>query len=101
MLKRDVSGDPRRTGFHFGLVVIGTEIEVDVPFSGDPEMFKVQPGTFRPGTVVRRKDDPAKILHLTVMAFDVPRPLHLECGGSPACAVVGRRNKTLQAPRGE
>jgi hypothetical protein len=96
MLKRDVSGDPRRTGFHFGLVVIGTEIEVDVPFSGDPEMFKVQPGTFRPGTVVRRKDDPAKILHLTVMAFDVPRPLlrvrRISClcrGGSPKQDLAG------------
>ncbi len=30
------------------VMVTGVEISVDVPFSGDPQMFKVQPSTFNP-----------------------------------------------------
>ena len=46
--KRDVSGDPRRAFHHFHrgqgpLYATGTEIIMDVPFSGDPQMFKVKP----------------------------------------------------------
>jgi hypothetical protein len=46
--QRDVSGDPRRSFFldRAGPVVVtGAEISVDIPFSGDPQMFKVQPST--------------------------------------------------------
>jgi hypothetical protein len=48
--QRDVSGDPLRTSHHFGhggpLMGTGTEISVDVPFSGVPKMFEVRPSTF-------------------------------------------------------
>jgi hypothetical protein len=38
--KRDVSGDPRARD---RLYATGTEILMDVPFSGDPQMFGVKP----------------------------------------------------------
>ncbi len=48
--QRDVSGDPMRRFFydrHQGpIMVTGTEILLEVPFSGDPKMFEVQPGTY-------------------------------------------------------
>jgi hypothetical protein len=48
--QRDVSGDPMRRFFydtHSGpIMVTGAEICVDLPFSGDPKMFDVQPGTY-------------------------------------------------------
>ena len=47
--RRDVSGDPMRSFFydrHSGpIMVTGAEISVDLPFSGDPKMFDVQPAT--------------------------------------------------------
>jgi hypothetical protein len=46
--RRDVSGDPRRMAYFVerGPVhVTGTEVIVEVPFSGDPAMFKVRPST--------------------------------------------------------
>jgi hypothetical protein len=49
--QRDVSGDPNRV-FFYGhdrggpFMMTGTEITVDVPFSGDPAMFKVRPNTY-------------------------------------------------------
>jgi hypothetical protein len=47
---RDVSGDPMRRFFydrHSGpIMVTGAEISVDLPFSGDPKMFDVRPGTY-------------------------------------------------------
>jgi len=43
----DISGDPRRywhsPGPHY---VRGTEVSLTVPFSGDPEFFKIRPSTF-------------------------------------------------------
>jgi hypothetical protein len=51
--QRDVSGDPMRIAFHMGhrgpLHVTGTEIVVEVPFSGDAELFKVRPNTYDSG----------------------------------------------------
>jgi hypothetical protein len=48
--QRDVSGDPMRRFFydrHQGqIMVTGTEIALEVPFSGDPQMFQVQPSTY-------------------------------------------------------
>ena len=48
--QRDVSGDPMRRFFydrHQGpIMVTGTEILLEVPFSGDPQMFRVQPSTY-------------------------------------------------------
>ena len=48
--QRDVSGDPMRRFFydrHQGpIIVTGTEILLEVPFSGDPQMFRVQPSTY-------------------------------------------------------
>lgn len=48
--QRDVSGDPMRRFFydrHSGpIMVTGAEICVHLPFSGDPKMFDVQPGTY-------------------------------------------------------
>jgi hypothetical protein len=44
--QRDVSGDPRRMAFHLNrgpVHVTGTEIIVEVPFTGDANMFHVQP----------------------------------------------------------
>lgn len=47
--QRDVSGDPMRRFFydrHQGpIIATGTEISLEVPFSGDPQMFQVQPST--------------------------------------------------------
>jgi hypothetical protein len=47
--QRDVSGDPMRRFFydrHQGpIMVTGTEIILEVPFSGDSQMFQVQPST--------------------------------------------------------
>jgi hypothetical protein len=46
--KRDVSGDPGRMAYHFGrgpTHVTGTEVIVEVPFTGDPQMFRIQPST--------------------------------------------------------
>jgi hypothetical protein len=48
--QRDVSGDPMRRFFydrHQGpIMVTGTEILLEVPFSGDPQIFRVQPSTY-------------------------------------------------------
>jgi len=48
--QQDVSGDPMRRFFydrHQGPIMItGTEILLEVPFSGDPQMFRVQPSTY-------------------------------------------------------
>lgn len=48
--QRDISCDPMRRFFydrHQGpIMVTGTEILLEVPFSGDPQMFEVQPGTY-------------------------------------------------------
>jgi hypothetical protein len=47
--QRDVSGDPRRFAYHMGggsVYVTGTEVIVEVPFSGDAQMFKVRPSTY-------------------------------------------------------
>ncbi len=48
--QRDVSGDPMRRFYydqHSGpIMVTGIEISVDVPFSGDSQLFSVQPSTF-------------------------------------------------------
>jgi hypothetical protein len=48
--QRDVSGDPGRS-FHYPgrrhpIMVTGIEISVEVPFSGDPQMFHVTPSTY-------------------------------------------------------
>ncbi len=47
--KRDVSGAPRRAAHLFSsgapVYVTGTEVIVEVPFSGDPQMFQVKPKT--------------------------------------------------------
>lgn len=46
--KRDVSGDRLRMGYNFGrgpVHVTGTEVVVEVPFTGDPQMFRIQPNT--------------------------------------------------------
>jgi hypothetical protein len=47
--QRDVSGDPMRRFFYdrhqSPIMVTGTEILLEVPFSGDPQMFRVQPST--------------------------------------------------------
>jgi len=51
--QRDVSGDPRRFAYHMGdgrpVHVTGTEVIVEVPFSGDPQMFRVRPNTYDTG----------------------------------------------------
>jgi hypothetical protein len=48
--KRDVTGDPRRIGFHLDpgrpMHVTGTEVVVEVPFSGDAALFKYRPSQF-------------------------------------------------------
>jgi len=45
----DVSGDPQRTAYFLGhggpVYVTGALVIVEVPFSGDPEMFRVRPST--------------------------------------------------------
>jgi hypothetical protein len=45
--KRDVSGDPGRTAYYSGRPahVTGTEVIVEVPFTGDPQIFRIQPST--------------------------------------------------------
>jgi hypothetical protein len=51
-LQRDVSGDPRRMAYFMDrgpVHVTGTEVIVQVPFSGDAEMFKVRPSTYDMG----------------------------------------------------
>ena len=51
--RRDVSGDPRRMAHYFDrggpVHVTGTEVIVEVPFSGDPQMFWVRPSTYDTG----------------------------------------------------
>ena len=50
--RRDVSGDPSRMAYFTGqrpVHVTGTEVIVEVPFSGDPEKFKVRPSTYDSG----------------------------------------------------
>lgn len=47
--KRDISGDPRRMfyqGYGGPTHATGTEISVEIPFSGDAELFKVKPNTY-------------------------------------------------------
>ncbi len=48
--RRDVSGDPRRAAYMFGhegpVHVTGTEVVVEVPFTGDSQMFWVRPNTY-------------------------------------------------------
>ncbi len=49
--QRDVSRDPRRMAFHMledrgPFFVTGTEVIIEIPFSGDRELFKVRPSTF-------------------------------------------------------
>jgi hypothetical protein len=46
--QRDVSDDPLRVAYYRsgGVYVNGTEVIVEVPFSGDPGMFKVRPRSF-------------------------------------------------------
>jgi hypothetical protein len=48
--QRDVSGDPRRAAYYFDrggpVHVTGTEVTVEVPFSGDPQMFWVRPSSY-------------------------------------------------------
>jgi hypothetical protein len=48
--QRDVSGDPRRMAYHLGdgrpVYVTGTEITVELPFTGEPDLFHVQPSTY-------------------------------------------------------
>jgi hypothetical protein len=44
--RRDISGDPGRMAYHLGrgpARVTGTEVIVEVPFAGDPQMFRIQP----------------------------------------------------------
>ena len=45
--RRDVSGDPQRMAYVAGgpVYVVGAEVTVEVPFSGDPQMFRVRPTT--------------------------------------------------------
>jgi hypothetical protein len=46
--KRGISGDPSRMAYHFGrgpTHVTGTEVIVEVPFTGDPQMFRILPNT--------------------------------------------------------
>jgi hypothetical protein len=47
--QRDVSGDPQRRFYYDydrSIMANGVEISMDVPFSGDPQMFSVQPNTY-------------------------------------------------------
>ena len=48
--KRDVSGDPRRFAYHMGegrpVYVTGTEVVIEVPFTGDAELFSVKPNPY-------------------------------------------------------
>lgn len=48
--QRNVSGDSRRIGYYLdpgrAMHVTGTEVVVEVPFSGDAAMFKYRPSTF-------------------------------------------------------
>ena len=48
--QRDVSGDPRRMAYYMDrggpVHVTGTEVIVEVPISGDAQMFKVRPSTY-------------------------------------------------------
>jgi hypothetical protein len=44
--QRDVSDDPFRMGYGRGPIhAIGTEVTLEVPFTGDPQMFSVSPST--------------------------------------------------------
>lgn len=48
-VRRDISGDPRRMGHYLDrgpVIATGTEVVIDVPFSGDAAMFSIQPQTF-------------------------------------------------------
>jgi hypothetical protein len=51
--RRDVSGDPRRFAYYGDrggpVYVTGTEVTVEVPFSGDPSILKVRPSTYDTG----------------------------------------------------
>ena len=66
--QRDVSGDPRRMAYHLGrggpVMVTGTEIVVDLPFSGDPQMFRVRPSTFN-------HSPPAATVHGNTLTFAI------------------------------
>jgi hypothetical protein len=66
--QRDLSGDPRRTAYHLGhrglLMVTGTEVLVDLPFSGDPQMLNVRPKTFNTSC-------PAADVHGNVLTFSI------------------------------
>jgi len=66
--QRDVSGDPRRMAYHLGqggpVMVSGTEITIDVPFSGDPGLFKVRPNTFN-------HSPPAANIHGNTLTFHI------------------------------
>jgi len=47
--QRDVSGDPQRMAYFINrgpVHIVGTEVIVEVPFSGDPKMFNVRPSTY-------------------------------------------------------
>lgn len=46
--QRNVSGDPQRMAYYSDrgpIYVTGAEVTVEVPFSGDPQMFEVRPST--------------------------------------------------------
>jgi hypothetical protein len=51
--RRDVSGDPLRAAYYFDrgrpIHVTGTEVTVELPFSGDPQMLWVRPSTHDTG----------------------------------------------------
>ena len=47
--RRDVSGDPRRIAYHLNhgpVHVTGTEITIEVPFTGDARIFHIKPNTY-------------------------------------------------------
>jgi hypothetical protein len=73
-IKVDLSGDPRRQFFREGPhFVPGIRIKVDIPFTGDPQLFKIRPGTLYiapvpDGEVISAGSDVGKIQ----MTFDFP-----------------------------
>src|SRR6266702_8460423 len=47
--RRDVSGDPNRMAYIMRsgpTYAVGTEVIVEIPFTGDAGMFKIQPSTY-------------------------------------------------------
>jgi hypothetical protein len=71
--KRDVSGDPQRMAYHFGRAtahVTGTEVIVEVPFTGDFQMFRIQPSTYRLHVPQCRRFTTLGIIYET-MAFEI------------------------------